>query len=74
MSQGRQWTLKEANALFEKPFLNCCMKLRPYIAGILTRSRCRSAHCFPSKPGRVRKIVNTVRRVRDTRPGWKKSV
>lgn len=52
---------------------NLVMEQLKKLASISILVRCRSARCCRLRPELVRKIANTARKARATKPGWKPS-
>jgi len=73
MAHRPRWTLSQVTELFEKPLLDLLFEAQQVHRSISILVRCRSALCCRLRPELVRKIANTARKARATKPGWKPS-
>ncbi len=74
MARHPRWTLSQVTELFEKPLLELLFEAQQIHRQHFDPQQVQVSTLLSIKTGACRRIVNTARRARAIKPGWKPSV
>lgn len=73
MAHRPRWTLSQVTELFEKPLLGLLFEAQQVHRQHFDPRQVQVSTLLSIKTGACRKIANTARKARATKPGWKPS-
>lgn len=73
MARHPRWTLSQVTELFEKPLLELLFEAQQIHRQHFDPQQVQVSTLLSIKPVPARRIVNTARRARAIKPGWKPS-